>query len=114
VLSAAFPTIADVVTGSFSLNAVEPLMKPEMDLSGFSFHFEIVGTPRGALADFATLSVGDLAFGALSASASADFSSAVTPPPNPNNENVGFPLTGGTSTFVFALAADFGAFFALG
>jgi len=116
VSAAASPTIADVVTGSPSLNAVVPLMKPEMDLSGFSFHFEIVGTPRGALAAFLfpTLSVGLLAFGAVVASFDA-FGSGVTPPPNPNNENVGFPLTGGTSTrAALALAAAFGAFFALG
>ena len=111
MLAAASPTIADVVTGSLSLNAVEPLMKPEMDLSGLSFHFEIVGTPRGALDVFATLSVGVLAFDAVVVAAGSDLASGVTPPPNPNNENVGLPLTGGTSTGVaLALAADFFAF----
>ena len=111
MLASATPAIPDVVTGSPSLNAVEPLIKPEMDLSGLSFHFEIVGTPRGALAVFATLTVGLLAFGAVVAG--SDFGSEVTPPPNPNNENVGRPLTGGTSTGV-ALATDLVAFFSLG
>ena len=90
-------------------------MKPEMDLSGLSFHFEIVGTPRGALTLFAILSVGVLAFGADFVTVGADLASGVTPPPIPNKENVGRPLTGGTLTgVVFTFAADLAAFFAFG
>ena len=106
VLLLTSPTIAEVVTGSPSLNALDPLMKPEILFSlGSSFHFEIVGTPRGALATGAV-------FAMIGASGGVSLVAAGAPPPIPNNEKVGRPLTGGTSTisgFFFG-----GAFFAAG
>ena len=96
VLLLASPTIADVVTGSPSLNDPDPLMKPAMDLSlELSLHFDIVGTPRGALAFLATLSVGVLALGDVTAVVDVVLTDFV-PPPIPNREKVGRPLTGGT------------------
>ena len=92
VLLFASPTIAEVVTGSPSLNALDPLIKPEILLSlGLNFHFEIVGTPRGALAAGAVLAM-------MGASGADSLVAAGAPPPIPNNEKVGRPFTGGTST----------------
>ena len=41
--------MTDVVTGSPSLNELDPLIKPEIVLSLFNFHLEIVGIPLCAL-----------------------------------------------------------------
>jgi len=74
----AFPLMGEVVTGSPSLKALDPLMTPEMDPSGDCFHLEMTGTPRGA----------------AEVAAGADLSGS-SPPPNPNNEMVGErPVTG--------------------
>lgn len=84
--------IAEVVTGAPSLNEGDPLMRPEIVLSLSSFQFVIVGTPRGALTDFAT----DFALG-VDAGSGAD---GPVSPPSPKRENVGLPLTAGTSIFL--------------
>ena len=108
----AAPASADVVTGEPLLKLGEPLMKPEIEPSGFCFHLEMVGTPRGAVAAFATLSVGVFAL-ALGAAAAVTGVSVVPfgEPPIPNRENVGRPLTGGTS---MGVSLTTGAFFATG
>ena len=94
------PAIAEVVTGSPSLNALDPLMKPEIVSSLLSFHLESVGTPRGALTDAVVFTV----------AVSALVSLVVAPPPNPNNEKVGRGadgLGGSSSCSFFGTATDF-------
>jgi len=76
----AFPLMGEVVTGSPSLKALDPLMIPEIDPSGDCFHLEMTGTPRGA----------------ADAEAGADLVESSSPP-NPNNETVGRPATGVTA-----------------
>ena len=81
--------ITEVVTGEPSLNEEDPLIRPEIVLSLSSFQFVIVGTPRGA-----ALAVLETDF-----ALDGDAGSGV-PPPSPKRENVGLPLTGGTSIFL--------------
>jgi len=108
-LLVAAPTIVEVVTGSPSLKAPDPLMNPDTAPSSSSFHLEMVGTPRGALAAAAG--------GADPASGAAPAACLGAPPPSPNSEMVGRPLTGGTLTGVPASGVAFAfdaAFFFLG
>jgi len=92
--------MTDVVTASPSSNEPPaPLMKPDMEPSAFCFHFDMVGTPRGALAAVGVV----LAILGEADCFGTGFAEDAAPPPNRNNENVGRPLTGGTD-----LGASFG------
>jgi len=96
---AAFPIIAEVVTGAPSSKLGEPLMNPEMVLSLFKLHLFNVGTPRGAVE---TLLTGCGAAGADSFFCSSFFCSGGLPP-SPNSEKVGLgpDSLGGACTFSF-------------
>lgn len=48
---AAVPLMGDVVTGSPSLNAGEPVIIPVIEPSRACFHFEMTGIPRGGAVD---------------------------------------------------------------
>ena len=66
--------MGDVVTGSPSLNAADPLITPVIEPSRACFHFEMTGIPRGGAVDV------DLVETVKEASLlDSDFS-----PPNPN------------------------------
>ena len=47
----AVPLMGDVVTGSPSLNAADPVITPVIDPSRACFHFDMTGTPRGGAVD---------------------------------------------------------------
>ena len=46
---AALPLMGEVVTGSPSLNALDPEITPVIEPSRACFHLEMTGTPRGAV-----------------------------------------------------------------
>ena len=94
------PTIGEVVTASPSSNDGEPLMNPDTEPSRFSRHFEITGTPRGALLTFVT-------FTGFAVDGFVSTLSSLTP--NPNNEMVDAGLADCSTCSALALDALFAA-----
>jgi hypothetical protein len=82
VLLDASSTITDVVIGSPFLNEFDPLTKPLTVLSLFNVHFDIVGTPLGAVETAGGCDLVETVVDVVSGT-------GATPPPNPNSEKVG-------------------------